>query len=476
MSDFNLHSVNWQDGMLLTQEHLRLEEQYCEELVRRGGIPLGDRWGLVRFGGSSRVALTINAAVSGDRLRIELIHCQVITPDGYIVHISQAENRPVRATVAASEGEIPVFVSVNPAEKVETGNPDPSEEIPRLPFRAASYTLHAGKRPDVPAGRLVQVATLVVQQHEATVSSNYIPPCVTLFSDERLHQKAGELRNRLETLLSTGNRAYQTLGGEGTELKADLKDTVHQFVSYLSSTLDDFVIGRNAGHPLSLLLFHKKLLRTFQTLLNMRPAVRDYLHERYFVKEAGMDISRFMSSVDDFLMTEYNHENIGGHVRQIEALLDVIKGLLGYMAHVKEDQLGPQAMATDALAYHGKTYKLAAYSETRVEQLGDLTYLEIYLCDGRPMKDTVVLMAKDTVPAAEWAAMHVRLGLNEARGLGETDPVAVDTTSYGDKVALHPHDMLQSQSVRRLTLIFRGIRDTAAFERLRGSDLIVYAV
>lgn len=476
MSDFNLYSINWQDGMLLTQEHLRSQERYAEELARRYGTPIGDRWGLIRFGASSRLALTLNAVVNGDRLRIELAHCQAITPDGYVIHISQADGQPVRTTVAATEGEIPVFVSINPDAKVETGNPDPSEEIPRMPFRAAAYVLHAGNRPEIPAGRIVPIATLVVHEKEVRLSPTYFPPCVTLFSDEQLNQKAGELRNRLETLLSIGNRAYQTLSGEGSDLKADLKETIYQFVSYLSSTLDDFVVGRNAGHPLMLLAFHKKLFRTFQTLLNLRPGVRDYLHDRYFVKEAQSDISRFMSQIDDFLMTEYNHENIGGHVRSIETLLDLVKGLLGYMAHVKEEQLGPQAMATESLTYRGKTYKQSPYGQTRVEQLGDLTYLEILLTDPRSMKDLVVLLSKNAVAVTDWTAMHVRLGLNEARGLGETDPVAVDTTSYGDKVALHPHDMLQSQSVRKLTLIFRGIRDASAFQRLTGSDLIVYAV
>ena len=72
--------------------------------------------------------------------------------------------------------------------------------------------------------------------------------------------------------------------------------------------------------------------------------------------------------------------------------------------------------------------------------------------------------------------MHVRLGLNDARGLGETDPVAVDAVSYGDKVALHPHDMLQSASVRKLTLIFRGVSDASTFAKLGKMDLFVYSV
>jgi hypothetical protein len=72
--------------------------------------------------------------------------------------------------------------------------------------------------------------------------------------------------------------------------------------------------------------------------------------------------------------------------------------------------------------------------------------------------------------------MQVRLGVNEARGLGETDPIDVDAFTFGNKVALHPRDMLKSSSVRKFTLIFRGAGDPKKFEGLGKMDLIVYAL
>ena len=70
--------------------------------------------------------------------------------------------------------------------------------------------------------------------------------------------------------------------------------------------------------------------------------------------------------------------------------------------------------------------------------------------------------------------MQVRLGLNEARGLGETDPVDVDATTYGDKVALHPEDMLKSPAVKQVTLTFRGARDTSKLRAMSKTDLSLY--
>ena len=72
--------------------------------------------------------------------------------------------------------------------------------------------------------------------------------------------------------------------------------------------------------------------------------------------------------------------------------------------------------------------------------------------------------------------MQVRLGINEARGLGETDPVTIDTVAFSNKVALRAQDMVKASAVNRVNLIFRGVPDVSKFDNLGKSDLIVYAV
>jgi hypothetical protein len=105
-----------------------------------------------------------------------------------------------------------------------------------------------------------------------------------------------------------------------------------------------------------------------------------------------------------------------------------------------------------------------------------LSYLLIDVAEPRAMSDTVVLLTKDIFSAADWSRMQVRQGLNDARGLGETDPVDVDVVTFGNKVALRPQDMLRSPSVRKLTLVFRGAPDPEKFSSLGKMDLIVYSL
>lgn len=482
MTDLNLYSVNWQDGMLITQQHLKDQEKYFEELARWYALDVGDRYGLVRKSFSGQPALSLNLSLSGSRLQVEVVRCQALTPDGGVIEINEATQGRVHAETEVGSNDVPVYIGIDTSARQPVGEPDPQEDLPRLPYLSGNYKLALGSPPDLPTGQYFQIASLSVDGSDVAPAEYYYPPCVSLYADEQLTTKALDYRNRLENLLSLASRAYMAvcaggaLSGEKTDLQEAFKDTIYQFAYHLSSTLDDYVVGKNAGHPIQLVLFFKKLFRSFTTLLNLQPGLKDFLNERFFVKEMNSDVGRFMSQVDAFLLAEYNHNDLGGHVRAIDDLLGQVRGIFGFLAQVKKEQLGDQAVATDTLTYHGQTYRVADYGSCRCEQVGELTYLLIDVSDARAMTDTVVLLNKDLFDAARWSSMQVRLGLNEARGLGETDPVEIDVVTYGNKVALHPQDMLKSSSVGQITLVFRGADNPEKFANLSKMDLIVYAI
>jgi hypothetical protein len=482
MSDLNLYSVNWQDGMLVTQQHLKDQEKYFENLARWYAVDTGDRYGLVRKDFSGKPALSLNLSLSGNHLRVEVVRCQAVTPDGGVIEINESSANTARAEAPVESSPVPVFIGIDPTAKVQVGDPDPQEDLPRVPYLASSYRLTLGQPPNLPEGSFVQIALLQIDGSEVAHAPDYFPPCLSLNADDRLTQKASDYRNRLENLLSLASRAYAAvasggaLAGEQTTLQTAFQETIYQFAYHLSSSLDDFIIGRNALHPMHLVLFFKKLFRSFTTLLNLKPGLKDFLNERYFLKETSIDVGRFMASVDGFLLADYNHNDLGGHLRAIDDILGQVRGIMGFLAQVQREQLGETAVATDTLTYHGRTYRVVNYSGNRLEKVGELCYLLIDVAEPCAMSDTVVLINKDLFSAAEWSRMQVRLGLNEARGLGETDPVTVDVTTFGDKVALRPEDMLKSPSVRQMTLIFRGSSDPDKLSNLGKMDLIVYAV
>jgi hypothetical protein len=482
MGDLRLYSVNWQDGMLITQKHLQDQARYFEELAQWYNLDVGDRYGLVRKSLSGKEALDLNSRVGSGKLTVSVVRCQAVTPDGSFIDIAETSDYTVRAEIDLEDGPVPVFLSAGRESKHEVGEPDPSEDVPRIPYQIPGYRLHLGQPPNLPEGSYLQVAELTVVGDEVEHTDSYYPPCLSLKSDSRLAKTAADFRNRLENLLSLSSRAYLaieskgTLAAEKTELQVAFKDTVYKIAYHLAATLDELILGRNAVHPCIMVVQFKRLFRVISTMLNLQPALKDYLNEKHFTREAGTEIGTFMSSVDSFLLSEYDHQNIGGQIEMIDGIMSGLRGVLGFLAQTKKEELGREAVATDSMTYGGRTYKLVGYSSCKLEQVGELSYLLIDVEDPQAASDIVVLLKKDLCGVAEWSNMQVRLGLNEARGLGETDPVEVDTVTFGAKVALRPQDMLPAPSVGKLTLIFRGASDPQKFADLGKLDFMIYAL
>ncbi len=466
--------------MLITQQHLRDQERYVEELVRWHSLQVADNYGLVRKSFSGKPALSLNLSVRGGRLAVEVVRCQALMPDGHYVEINESSYGGAQAEAQVSDGAVPVYISIDAVGKKQVGDPDPSEEVPRVPYICHDCAVHIGKKPSVPEGQYIQIASLKVSGGEVTPAAEYYPPCMTLFSDEGLDKKVHDYKNRLDTLITLASQAYMaisadtTLASQKTSLQAAFKDTIGHFVHHLASSFDQLVPGRNASHPLSLVVYFKRLFRVFSTLLNLHGGLRDYVNEKYFMKVGQSDIERYMKSIDSFLMAPYNHNDLGGHLASIDSLLSTLRAILGFFAEVKKDQLADQAMATESLTYRGITFQLADYSSSKVEKVGDLHYLVVEIAKPAPMSDLVILMAKDLFETRIWSNMQVRLGLNEARGLGETDPISIDAGTFANKVSLHAQDMVKSSQVKQVTLIFRGAGDAEKLSSLGKSDLIIY--
>jgi hypothetical protein len=242
----------------------------------------------------------------------------------------------------------------------------------------------------------------------------------------------------------------------------------------MAAHLDDFVVGRGAPHPAVHILQFKKLFRVVSALQHLHPGLKDFLNEKFFTKEGGADIGSWLSSIDALLLTTYDHKDIGGQMRMVDGILGTMRSLMAFLSQTRRDQLADQAVATETITYKGRTYRNYALGGSRLEEMGELNYLIVKLAEPCPMKDAVALINKELFSDGQWRNMQVRLGVNEARGLGETDPVEVDVTSYNNKVVLHPMDMLQSKSVKQVTFIFRGIPDSKKLAALGKTDLIFY--
>ncbi|MBD3179843.1 MAG: hypothetical protein GF417_09705 [Candidatus Latescibacteria bacterium] len=482
MGDFDLNSVNWQDGMLLSMKHLRDQDSSVRELCRWHAASAGDGYGLVKKPGG-QPPVRVSATLSGSTLKIELSRCQALMPCGmYVEYNQQASGGEVlKAEGDVNETTVPVYLGVSEGEKIQTGDPDPSEEIPRAPYEMPKYILTLAEPPNLPASHYIKLELFNVSGSQVVPDPDYFPPSVTVSADERLASRAVDYRNRMENLLKLSTRAYMAastsggLEGASTKLQNAFRETMYFMVYHMASHLDDFRTGDNGGHPLDMIIQLKKLFRVVSSLLNSRPGLTDYLNEKFF-SGRNSESRAYISSVDGFLMSEYNHRDIANQVKMADQIIDTLSDIMAFLAQTSPDQLLDQEEAAETMTYQGKTYKVSELGGNRLEEVGELAHLVMDPAQKGPISDAVVLINKSLFSEDEWRSMQVRLGLNRARGLGETDPVEIDVNAYRNKVVLHPLDMLQSPSVDQVTLIFRGVSDPAKLKDLGKKDLVLYVL
>ncbi|MFO7914565.1 MAG: hypothetical protein R6U43_02605 [Candidatus Krumholzibacteriales bacterium] len=480
MGDFDLNSVNWQDGMLLSMKHLRDQERFFEELSRWHAASADDDYGLIKKA-EDQPPIRVSASLSGSTMKVELSRCQAILPCGMYLEYNQtlSGGDVLKAEAEVKETSVPVFLGAAGGEKIPTGEPDPSEEIPRIPYRMPQYTLTLAEPPNLPESRYIKVEVFNVSGSEVVPDPGYFPPSVRVNADSRLASRAVDYRNRMENLLKLSTRAYMTassskgLEGASTKLQNAFRETMYFLVYHMASHLDDFRTGRNAGHPLEMITQLKKLFRVISSMLSSRPGLTDYLNEKFFSR-SNSEARTYMSSVDGFLMSEYNHRDIAKQVRMADQIMGTLGEMMAFLAQTSPDQLLDQEEAAETMTYQGKTYKVNELAGSRLEEVGELAHLVMDPAQEGPVSDALILINKSLFSEAEWRSMQVRLGLNRARGLGETDPVEIDVNTYRNKVVLHPLDMLKSPAVNQVTLIFRGVSSPGKLNDLGSTDMVLY--
>jgi hypothetical protein len=472
MDDLRLHAVNWQDGMLITRQHFADEQKYHEALARWYSIRAGDQYGLIRRSSDSEPALKMQVQAHGGHVRVELLKCQAITSDGRVIEINEESGNAAYADVDNVSGEVPVFLSVSPGNRKQTGTPDAEEEIPRLPYLVREYALHVGERPSMPESRLIKIAVLKSSAENTRVDTDYFPPCLTLYSDEHLNLKSLAYRDKLDSLLIAVTRAHSrpTKDVPGS-LETDLRTIVREFGTVLASNIDSVVTGPNSPHPMMLVNLFKRLYRSLLFLIELYPAVEDFLNDRFFQREKGYSSQSFVTNVNGFLMESYDHTDIAGHCRAIDEINDTLHNMFAFLA-----QGGPvDARPGETYTYMGKTFTSVSYSGHRCDERPDGYWVYLALEQTRSVSDVIVLMEKSLFELDQWSSMQTRLSFNDSVRLGLTDPATIDTHTSGSRVILRAQDVVKSSAVNQVNIVFRGPAEFSRFENISPADLMIYA-
>ena len=208
--EMNYLPVNWIDGMKISRKHFEETGWYTEALAKDiSTLNLTD----FNFGiqpSDNPLDLLISCDFS-HQISIELKACKAITPDGSRIRIRAAESLSLRTNFkdvavrynlrSDQPQQLLVLLSINPFQRLPTGEPLLNENPPRHPYTSPAYSLDLLPAEVLNPSQLsasIVIGKIIWQNGELQVPPDYIPACTSMKSLPRLTDWFDRFREALE--------------------------------------------------------------------------------------------------------------------------------------------------------------------------------------------------------------------------------------------------------------------------------------
>lgn len=190
--DLNHWPVNWIDGMKISRKHLEETGQYLEERVRDAAAlrMTGYNFGILPAEGSLDLSVFCD---TGLKIQIELNSCKAITPDGSRIQILPDAPLKVVANFKdiitrsglpmAQSHTLFIVLSINPFQRLPTGDPHTEENPPRHPYTKPDCRIDLFLSDELDTDQLADslvIGRIAFQQGELQVQKDFIPACTVM--------------------------------------------------------------------------------------------------------------------------------------------------------------------------------------------------------------------------------------------------------------------------------------------------------
>lgn len=483
MRRFDLSSVNWWDGMLVSRAHFETQERYHDETLRwlaRYGLPLH---GILPASMGDAPPLEISASFeSENRLRVEVLHCHAVTRDGTLIHIdndSQAQQRyPVVGTLDLNPQPaqtVPVYVRTR-AEKQPLGAPDPSGNAPR---RTPSYEVLLVEAQAPGDGSCLKIAEIAVANYKADESAEYLPPAFTIAATPTLRRTTDEIRRVAQTAL---DEVAETL--RATPPAADMHPWNLAARGMLDSTMSGWsvaiepLVGWEEAPPPFFVGALRSQLRVFANSLTAAAPVKAELDE-HFLQTGGLPGPaggiEFHNKVARYVASPYVHEAMGRQIREGAQLLEYTRDCLRFIGEKLTSAGGEVAEAPKPkVTYRQQDYYLLEVGKIESSFTEESQVLYFRELETRALRSVLFVLRNNVDPGVDERDIRLKGGVNDDRPLYCPELQPDFKERPGRIYLLMEVERNKRENANYLTLRSSGVVDLKELLQKKDTDIRVY--
>lgn len=330
------YPVNWEDGMKINKSHFIAQQNAANDAMHQvASLGLSpNRFGLLPPSVAGEDNYKIQVSVDNQRrIRVAVSFCQAITQGGVRISIpalgnsiKQGNQYPVidfDLSTQNSESVWWVVLLVHPFELLAAGEPDLTENPPRLSYAIPTYTVEL-----VSMAQHIQytgnpyaitIGKIIANGNDVRADEEYIPPCLSIAAHEDLESLLQEIDRFMGNLESRCSLIVQKIfkksqQNELSELVQYLCDRMMMFLSTAVIQMRWQVLHQSPDHLFGLLA---GLARTMKNTIDLRigsgrEEMMNYLCEWCELKQG--ELETMLSSVAGM---RYDHNDINASIPQI---------------------------------------------------------------------------------------------------------------------------------------------------------------
>lgn len=371
MTYLKYHPVNWIDGMRINKDHFIASENALLERIQWGaGSSINNfNYGILPPFDDGETSLKITTEVDARNiLHARLNSCKAITRGGILIDILHVSgdhseyNLPIiETTMDMQKPEFDSYflvLTVDPFNRVPSGEADPDENPPRNPFVSPEYKLNLIPTVNISTSKLGQhflvIGIINIVENKAQLTEGYIPPCSNVRSHPALIDLHDQITNFLVNL-EKGDleiiRKIHTKRQKST-LSGSVLDFNEKLLVFLSKQIPEHKWILINMPPVFML---ESLAHLARLIMNI---TESYSHEdkeemiNYFSDWCNLRQGEFEEMLMKTMNIKYIHENIQETIKPTLNFMKVISFLYETLRN---------------LEYIGKPKELGVYIKEEVK-------------------------------------------------------------------------------------------------------------
>jgi hypothetical protein len=464
----DLRSVNWWDGMLVSQSHFLDQERCFEESLRwlrRYGLPLH---GILPAPAGDAPAFELDARIeSENRLRVELLHCHALTRDGSMIHVD-ADSVAQQTQPVVSQLEInPQPARTVPVYVRPSGRKHTAGERDRTGHPAHCYPEYELVLDDAQVagdGSALKIAEIKVADYRAEVDAEFLPAAASL---DALPALAGVRDAIIDEVHGALEACAKRLGEtppvpDADSLHLSRRGILTMMVTGCTTTLGTIMSAETQSPPVFLGQV-RGLLLLFSQALACYPLARQVLDEE-FLSSGGLPAHaggvEFHAEISRFIAASYAHEALGQQLQRARQLLEEMGHCLRDIGSRLEaaPQVTPVQTSQQRVTYRERDYYQLEYGELE-SSFGEESQV-LYFRDlrARNIRSVLFVLRNNLPEGATTRDIRLKGGINDDRPLFCPD--------------LAPDFNARAGQIYMLMEVEPGKRDNVNYISLRSSGTI----